>query len=306
MTDFKPSYLNLLNNNELEKRTKALYQKLEKCDICPNNCNINRLKGEKGVCNTPDKLIISSYGPHFGEESPLVGNHGSGTVFFTNCNLKCVFCQNYEISQHGDGYEVSPDFLAAIFLSLQENRCHNINLVTPTHQIPGIVKAIFIAAREGLKIPIVYNSGGYDSMESLRLLEGIIDLYMPDFKYWDQKIALKLSKVREYPHFAREALKEMQRQTGCLVTDKHGIAQKGLIVRHLVLPENYAGTEEVVKFISNEISKDTYINIMDQYRPCFNAGKYSAISRPISNVEYKLAIENAKKYGLWRFDKDSN
>lgn len=304
MPDFKTCYLNLLDNNELEERAKILYQKLEKCQICPNNCNVNRLKGEKGLCGTLDKLIISSYGAHFGEESPLVGNYGSGTVFFTNCNLKCVFCQNYEISQLGEGYELTPEFLASIFLALQENKCHNINLVSPTHQIPGIVMAIYIAAKEGLKIPIVYNAGGYDSMETLKLLDGIIDIYMPDFKYWDKEIALKLSKVKEYPHFARKALKEMHRQVGDLVVDRYGIAQRGVIVRHLVLPENQAGSEEIVRFISEEISNDTYINIIDQYRPCFNAGKYPEISRRISRDEFKDTIGHAKNHGLLRLDKD--
>lgn len=245
--------------------------------------------------------MIASYGPHFGEERPLVGEGGSGTIFFTYCNMACVYCQNWEISHEGEGEEVSEETLAKVMLILKVWGCHNINLVTPTHQIPFIVKAIKIAAESGLDLPIVYNCGGYESVETLRLLEGIIDIYMPDIKYMDEKVALRLSKVKNYPEVVKLAVKEMHRQVGDLVIE-NGIAKRGLIIRHLVLPNDLSQTEEVIKFVAQEISPNTYFNLMDQYRPCGEAWKYPPLDRKITKEEWNRALELAKKYGLKRLD----
>ncbi|WP_028841041.1 radical SAM protein [Thermodesulfobacterium hveragerdense] len=296
-----PSYLKLMETGEIDKRIEILYAKLESCDLCPNRCGVNRLKGERGFCKVLDKPMISSYGPHFGEERPLVGENGSGAIFFTYCNMACVYCQNWEISHLGEGDVLGVEDLAKIMIILQVWGCHNINLVTPTHQVPFIVKAIKLAAEMGLQLPIVYNCGGYESLETLRLLEDIVDIYMPDIKYLDDKIALKLSKVKNYSSVVREAVKEMHRQVGDLVIEG-SIAKRGLIVRHLVLPEDVSQTEEVIKFIAEEVSKDTYFNLMDQYRPCGDAWKYPPLDRKITQEEWKRALSWAKKYGLKRLD----
>ncbi len=296
-----PSYLALLETGELDKRIEELYARLESCNLCPNACGVNRLKGEVGFCKVKDKPVIASYGPHFGEEKPLVGKNGSGAIFFTYCNMACVYCQNWEISHLGEGTEIKVEDLGAIMLLLQMWGCHNINLVTPTHQIPFIVKAIKLAAESGLNLPIVYNCGGYESLETLQLLKGIVDIYMPDIKYMDEKTALKLSKVKKYPEVVKKAVKEMHSQVGDLVIEG-GIAKKGLIVRHLVLPEDLSQTEEVVKFIAEEISKNTYFNLMDQYRPCGDAWKYPPLDRKITREEWNKALELAYRYGLKRLD----
>ena len=296
-----PSYLKLLESGELDERISTLYERLSPCRICPHECGVDRLKGEKGFCRVGNKPIIASYGPHFGEERPLVGQGGSGTIFFTYCNMACVYCQNWEISHEGEGEEVSEETLAKIMLILKVWGCHNINLVTPTHQIPFIVKAIKLAAQAGLDLPIVYNCGGYESVETLKLLEGIIDIYMPDIKYMDEKVALKLSKVKNYPEVVKLAVKEMHKQVGDLVVE-NGIAKKGLIVRHLVLPGDLSQTEEVIKFVAQEISPNTYFNLMDQYRPCGKAWDYPPLDRKITKEEWNRALELAKKYGLKRLD----
>ncbi len=296
-----PSYLNLVETGEIKKRKEELYKLLESCELCPNRCKVNRLAGEKGLCQVSNKPMISSYGPHFGEESPLVGIGGSGTIFFTYCNMKCVFCQNWEISHEGDGEEITCEDLAKIMIILQTWGCHNINLVTPTHQIPFIVEAIEIAAKKGLNLPIVYNCGGYESLEVLKLLEGIVDIYMPDIKYMNDEVALKLSKVKNYSRVVKEAVKEMHRQVGDLVIEE-GIAKRGLLVRHLVLPGDLSQTEEVIKFIAEEISKNTYFNLMDQYRPCGDAWKYPPLDRMITEEEWEKALSLAEKYGLRRLD----
>ncbi len=298
---FEPSYLELLESGELDRRIEALYARLSPCVLCPNECRVDRLRGEKGLCRVGDRPMISSYGPHFGEEAPLVGFGGSGTIFFTYCNLACVYCQNWEISHLGEGEEISVEELARIMLLLQARGCHNINLVTPTHQVPFIVEAVKKAAEEGLRLPLVYNCGGYESVETLKLLEGIVDIYMPDFKYADEKVALRLSKVRKYPQIARKALKEMHRQVGDLVI-KDGIALRGLLVRHLVLPGGLAGTPEVLRFIARELSPETYVNIMDQYRPCGEAWKYPPLDRPLYREEYEEALAWAERVGLKRLD----
>ncbi|QER41820.1 radical SAM protein [Thermodesulfobacterium sp. TA1] len=296
-----PSYLKLMDNGEIDKRIEALYTKLECCDLCPNRCEVNRLKGERGFCKVLDRPMVSSYGPHFGEERPLVGKNGSGAIFFTYCNMACVYCQNWEISHLGDGDIAWVDDLAKIMLILQAWGCHNINLVTPTHQVPFIVKAIKLAAEKGLRLPIVYNCGGYESLDTLKLLEDIVDIYMPDIKYMNDEVALKLSKVKNYSSVVKTAVKEMYRQVGDLVIED-GIAKRGLIVRHLVLPQDLSQTEEVIKFIAEEISKDTYFNLMDQYRPCGDAWKYPPLDRKITQEEWERALSLAKKYGLKRLD----
>ncbi len=292
-----------ITKEELSRRKEALYAILEECSLCPRHCGVNRLKGEVGACKTADKAVVSTYGAHFGEERPLVGTRGSGTVFFSWCNLRCIYCQNYEISHLGEGNPVTTDVLAFIFLSIKEGGCHNLNLVTPTHVIPFWVKALEIIEEETrFDIPIVYNCSGYEDVEVLRLLEGIVDIYMPDFKYWDEATARRLSGIKDYPEVAKRALKEMHRQVGDLVIDSDGVAKQGLLVRHLVLPGGLAGTKEVVRFIAEEISKDTYINIMDQYRPCGPHELPAPLNRRITQAEYQEAIDAARGVGLWRID----
>jgi putative pyruvate formate lyase activating enzyme len=248
--------------------------------------------------------MVSSYGPHFGEEAPLVGVNGSGTIFFTYCNLRCIFCQNYSISQLGEGNKTSSEGLAKMMLSLQARGCHNINLVSPTHVVPFILDALELAAGMGLNLPLVYNTGGYDSLETLELLDGIVDIYMPDMKYSDEKTAENLSGIKDYPRINRAAVKEMHRQVGDLQIDEHGVAQRGLLVRHLVLPNRLAGTKEVTRFLAREVSTETYLNIMAQYRPCYKAYDVPSISRPLDKEEFQEAINLAHKQGLHRLDKD--
>ena len=298
-----PSYRELLKTGELERRAKRALELLEECRLCPRECKVNRLKDERGACRTGRKAVVSSYGPHFGEEAPLVGFNGSGTIFFTWCNSRCVFCQNYEISQLGEGEPVSPEALAEMMLALQRMGCHNINFVTPTHVVPQILEALIIAAEKGLNVPLVYNTGGYDSVETLKLLEGIFDIYMPDMKYSDPEIAEKYSGLKNYPEINKAAVKEMHRQVGDLLLDESGIATRGLLVRHLVLPNGLAGTEEIVRFIAREISPNTYVNIMDQYRPCYRAYEYPELSRRITAQEYLAAVRAAEEAGLRRLDK---
>lgn len=295
------SYLKL-SSQEFAERIKLSDEILKECILCPRQCKVDRTAGETGFCKTGDKLFISSWGPHFGEEKPLVGYYGSGTIFFGYCNLGCIYCQNYTISHLGEGDEISFEKLANIMISLQKSGCHNINLVTPTHQMPMILHSISIAKGLGLTVPIVYNCGGYESLESLKIFDGIIDIYMPDFKYSDPEMGLKYSKAEDYPHVVKTAVKEMHRQVGDLVLNESGIAKKGLLIRHLVLPNNIAGTEEFVKFVAENISKDTYVNIMDQYRPCYKAYDYPELNRRTTNKEYKEAIKTALAAGLNRLD----
>jgi len=264
---------------------------------------VNRLAGDVGKCRTPREAMVSSYGPHFGEEAPLVGRHGSGTIFFTNCNLRCLFCQNYSISQLGEGQKVSKEELAYMMLSLQAKGCHNINLVSPTHVVPQILEALELAVESGLHLPLVYNSGGYDSVETLRILDGIVDIYMPDMKYDDEETARELSGIENYPEINKAAIKEMYRQTGDLEINEEGVAQRGLLVRHLVLPHGLAGTKGIVNFLSKEISRNTYVNIMDQYHPCYNAFQIPSLGRRISSAEFREALSSAREAGLSRLDK---
>jgi len=294
-----PSYLNL-SEAEWKNRIDSLYSLISPCRLCPRCCGVDRLKGQKGYCQINNKPRFSSYGPHFGEEAPLVGRYGSGTIFFSYCNLGCIYCQNYTLSHLGEGQEQTVVKLASTMLVLQGMKCHNINLVTPTHQVPMIVEAIFYAVRSGLRLPIVYNSGGYDSVETLKLLEGIVDIYMPDFKYWDSRWSKQYSDAEDYPEVARAAIKEMHRQVGDLKINAEGIAERGLIIRHLVLPGGIASTEEVMNFIAKEISPNTFVNVMDQYHPCFRAFEYSYLDRRLTKEEFQKALEAARRAGLKR------
>ena len=272
--------------------------------MCPRRCGVNRLAGESGECQVTTQVIVSSYDPHFGEEAPLVGRHGSGTIFFTYCNLHCTFCQNYTISQLGEGSPVDKAKLAGMMLSLQARGCHNINLVSPTHVVPYILEALELAADKGLHLPLVYNTGGYDTIETLELLDGVVDIYMPDMKYSDEKIAEQLSGIKDYPKVNKAAVKEMHRQVGDLQLDEQGIAQRGLLVRHLVLPNGLAGTEEVVRFLAKEVSANTYLNIMAQYHPCYKAFDMPQLARPLLRQEFYEALDLAHQQGLYRLDKE--
>jgi len=297
------AYLELYRSGELAKRVEAARALLQNCQVCPRHCAVNRLIGETGKCHTPRLAAVSSCVPHFGEEAPLVGRHGSGTIFFTNCNLKCIFCQNYYISQLGDGAELNRQELAKTMLSLQAKGCHNINLVSPTHVVPQILEALEVAIELGLRLPLVYNSGGYDSVETLKILDGVVDIYMPDMKYSDEEIAEELSDIKDYPSVNRAAVKEMHRQVGDLQIDEDGIAVRGLLIRHLVLPRRLAGTKETLNFIAEEISQNSYVNIMAQYHPCYKAFQMPRLARPLLHQEFLEAVELAHKAGLNRLGK---
>ena len=298
---FVPAYLKV-RAETFEESAEWLERVLADCTLCPRQCHVKRNAGEQGYCRTGQLPFVSSWGPHRGEERPLVGRGGSGTIFFSNCNLGCLYCQNYTISHLGEGAEISHERLADIMLSLQEAGCHNINLVTPTHQVPGIVRSVKIASDKGLSLPLVYNCGGYESLAAIALLDGIIDIYMPDFKYADPAAAERYSDAVDYPERAREAIREMHRQVGDLVMDERGIATRGLLVRHLVLPEGLAGTEEVVEFIAAEISPHTYLNVMDQYHPCDRACEHPFLNRRIGVREYEDALACARRAGMTRID----
>jgi len=297
------AYLKLYRNGKLRERVETAVSLLESCSVCPRSCGVNRLAGDAGKCHTPREAMMSSYGPHFGEEAPLVGRYGSGTIFFTNCNLRCLFCQNYSISQLGEGQKVSKKELAYIMLSLQAKGCHNINLVSPTHVVPQILEALELAVESGLHLPLVYNSGGYDSVETLRILDGIVDIYMPDMKYDDEATARELSGIENYPEVNKAAIKEMHRQTGDLEMNKEGVAQRGLLVRHLVLPNGLAGTKGIMNFLSKEISRNTYVNIMAQYYPCYKTCEIPSLGRRLSPAEFREALSLAQEAGLRRLDK---
>ena len=302
MASFRPAYIETYNRGLLKKKIDQAYEVLKACTLCPRACGVDRLSGEKGICQTGEHAIVSSYHPHFGEESPLVGNHGSGTIFFARCNLLCIFCQNYDISHEGEGVEFSSEQLAMTMLSLQDKGCPNINFVTPTHVVPQILAALDKAIEAGLRVPLVYNTGGYDRSETLAILDGVFDIYMPDFKFWDPKVAEELSDAPDYPEVAREALKEMHRQVGDLVMDQQGVAQRGLLIRHLVLPDGLAGTRQVMRFLAREVSPDSYVNIMAQYRPCGRASEVQALRRTITEEEHQEAIQMAHNEGITRLD----
>ncbi|MHB9112117.1 MAG: radical SAM protein [Thermoleophilia bacterium] len=304
--NFQPAYLALIESGELERRVTSAFRHLENCDLCARHCHVNRRETIRGaVCRTGERAIIHSYGPHHGEEDVLRGWTGSGTIFFSWCNLRCVYCQNWEISHKGVGREVEPEELAGMMCELQNQGCHNVNFVSPSHVVAQILAAVFIAARQGLRLPLVYNTGGYDSLEALELLDGVIDIYMPDMKYGDSRRAKHYSHVKNYWERNQAAIREMHRQVGDLVMDERGVARRGLLVRHLVLPGGLANTEKVMEFLSEEISRNTYLNLMDQYHPCFRASEYPPLDRPIRRQEYEEALRLAEKYGLRRLDRQS-
>ena len=295
-----PLYLQM-DPATLEARANGLRALLSPCRLCPRNCGVDRLGGQVGACRVGAQPMVSSYGAHFGEERPLVGRGGSGTIFLTGCNLRCLYCQNYDISQLGSGETVSCADVAEMMLELQRRGCHNVNWVTPTHQVQMLVEALQCARGLGLKLPIVYNCGGYESVETLRLLDGIVGIYMPDAKYADNAVGERLSGVPDYWDRCREALAEMHRQVGDLQIGEDGIARRGLLVRHLVLPKYLAGTAEVMRFLAS-LSPNTYVNVMTQYRPTFRAHEFPIIARPLTRTEFQDAIRAARDAGLTRLD----
>lgn len=296
------AYLEAYRNGRLQQSIGRSLRWMAKCTLCPRFCRVNRIEGEVGFCRTGRLAVLASFGPHFGEESPLVGTNGSGTIFFSHCNLLCVFCQNYEISHGGEGVPVTAGQLANVMLDLQKLGCHNINFVTPSHVIPQILEALPAAIEQGLEVPLVYNCGGYERVPALRLLDGIVDIYMPDFKFWEPKVAEQLCDAPDYPKRAREAFQEMHRQVGDLKLDAKGVAHCGLLVRHLVMPDGMAGTKQILQFLATEISRHTYVNIMDQYRPCGGAVGKPHIGRRITHDEYDEALRMARNAGLTRLD----
>lgn len=297
----KPSYLLRLQPGELVERADRAMEHLFACNGCAWNCKVNRRSGELGKCRTGALARVSSYGPHLGEERPLSGWKGSGTIFFSHCNLACQYCQNYTISQSDHGEEIDSFGLATIMIELQEYGSHNINLVSPSHVVPQILAAVALAAQAGLRLPLVYNSGGYDSLDVLRLLDGVVDIYMPDMKYADEQVGRKYSRVPNYPQVNQAVVKEMHRQVGDLQIEG-GLAVRGLLVRHLILPNHLAGTSDIVRFLAEEISKNTYLNLMDQYHPAFRAHLFPEINRLISREEYQEAVQLASQAGLHRLD----
>ncbi|MGD1151537.1 MAG: radical SAM protein [Syntrophales bacterium] len=298
----EPSYLKLYRGGKLKDRIDRAVELMRDCSLCPRECHVDRLSGELGFCRTGKKAKVASLHAHFGEESPLVGTGGSGTIFFRSCNLLCYFCQNYDISHDAEGGEVEPKDLADMMLSLQRRGCHNINFVTPSHVVPQILQGLFIAIERDLKVPLVYNTGGYDKVETLKILDGIFDIYMPDFKFWEARWSEKFCKAPDYRKIAAAAIKEMHRQVGDLLIDESGIAEKGLLVRHLVMPNDVSNTGEVMTFLADKISEDTYVNVMDQYHPCGQATLDPVINRRLTRTEYAEAVRRTREAGLYRLD----
>lgn len=301
---FAPRYVRLFESGELEQRAKSGLMELSCCRLCPRDCDVNRLSDEIGVCKTGRYAFVSSHFAHFGEEDCLRGTRGSGTIFFSCCNLRCVFCQNYDISWLGEGSPTPPDELAEMMLQLQRRGCHNINFVTPEHVVPQILEALLPAIGQGLRLPLVYNTGGYDSLHSIELMNGIVDVYMPDFKVWNVETARRYLKAPNYPEAARRAILEMHRQVGPLVFDEYGLALRGVLIRHLVVPGLVEQTRQILKWIADELGPDTYVNLMDQYSPAGRVGSrdYSEINRRITSKEYEVALEAAFAAGLRRLD----
>ncbi len=297
----EPGYVSLQSSGELARRAGLAAVRLSECDLCAQECGADR-STERGECHTGTEAIVSSHHTHLGEEASISGWRGSGTIFFTQCNLKCRFCSNYEISMLGQGRQVEPREIARMMLELEGIGCHNINFVSPSHVVPMILSAVDIAAAAGLTIPLVYNTGGYDSVKTLELLDGVIDIYMPDMKYFDDEIGEKYTGARNYPTVNRAAVKEMHRQVGDLTLDEEGIATRGLLVRHLVMPDGVAGTAEIARFLVEEISTDTYVNVMAQYRPAFHSCESDPLDRPTTIVEYEAAVEIMRSAGLHRLD----
>jgi putative pyruvate formate lyase activating enzyme len=304
---FQPSYLALWRSGELSQRVDLALKKLTDCTLCPRNCHVNRIEDKAKVCKTGRYATVSSHFAHFGEESCLRGRFGSGTIFFSWCNLRCVFCQNYEISWLGKGRTLEPRELAEMMLNLQDQGCHNINLVTPTHVVPQILEALLLAVEGGLQLPLVYNTGGYDSLDSLALLDGIVDIYMPDFKFWDPEKAKRYAQAPDYPEVARQAIKEMHRQVGALLLDQHGLALRGVLLRHLVMPGNVAETTEIMRWVGRELGPETYVNLMFQYHPAgrVTGQEYTEIDRCTLPSEFQQATQSFYSAGLRRLDRDS-
>ena len=294
--------MKLYREGKLQERVDHAVSLMRECALCPRDCRVNRLEGETGFCRTGRKAIVASMHAHFGEEAPLVGTGGSGTIFFSSCNLLCTFCQNFDISHLMEGHETEPGNLASMMLSLQKRGCHNINFVTPSHVAPQILEGLIIAAENGLRVPLVYNTGGYDRIETLKILDGVFDVYMPDFKFWDERWADRFCSAPDYRRRAVAAIKEMHRQVGDLIIDASGVAVKGLIVRHLVMPNDVSNTREVMTFLAGKISKDTYVNVMDQYHPCGKAMADPGINRRITRGEYIAAVQWTRDAGLHRLD----
>jgi len=294
-----PRYLSAYKDGSLKKKAEMLFSALSRCDICPRNCKVNRLENKQGFCKTGKKAKVYSYFCHHGEEPGISGTNGSGTIFFTNCNLRCVYCQNYEFSQLDKGKETGDEELASFMLELQQEGCHNVNFVTPTHNIPQILMAVVLAVEKGLKIPLVYNSSGYDSVETLRLLEGIFDIYMPDARYFDSQTASRFSQAKDYPAINQAAIKEMRHQVGVVKFSPDEIIEKGLLIRHLVLPNKLSGTEEIMAFIARELGTDTHISLMSQYFPCHKAKDYPELTRRLTLEEYQEAMNIMHSYGLY-------
>jgi putative pyruvate formate lyase activating enzyme len=302
LSDDAPAYIRSHARGHLKRRVAAARERMRQCDLCPRQCGVNRLAGETGFCRTAAEAWVASYAPHFGEEAPLVGHHGSGTIFFTHCNLGCRFCQNFDISHRGAGQPITHAQLAAMMMQLQDLGCHNVNLVSPSHVVPQLLTALEKAVSMGLHIPLVYNTGGYDNPDTLELLEGIVDIYMPDFKFWNPASSRAYCDVPDYPEVARQALRVMHRQVGELTMDAEGIARRGMIIRHLVMPQGLAETRGILTFIAEHLSRDTYVNLMPQYRPCGQAGEFPALSRSLTSREFKAAVMAALKIGLRRLD----
>ncbi len=300
---YAPPYLELHRSGELKQRGEKLWDIMKECRLCPRNCRVNRMEGERGICRATSKLVVNSAHPHFGEEAPLVGSGGSGTIFFSHCGLRCVFCINWQISHGGEGSEKSIGDLADMMLYLQEIGCNNINVVTPTHYAPHIVLALDEAAGQGLTLPLVYNTCGWERLEILRMLDGIVDIYLPDFKYHSPEMAAKYSAGAErYPVMARDALLEMHRQVGTAHPAGDGLIYRGLMIRHLVMPNNVSGTDRVMEWISKNLPGNTYVNLMSQYRPMYRAHQYPDIDRPLTRKEFQQAIRWAREAGLTNLD----
>ncbi|MBU4345785.1 MAG: radical SAM protein [Candidatus Omnitrophica bacterium] len=293
-----PAYLKAGHNGTLKQLCEQARKMLESCSICPRRCKVNRLKGEQGFCKTGLLPKVCSFMPHHGEEPPISGERGSGTIFFSHCNMACTYCQNYEFSQLEEGREVEFEELAGFMLQLQDMGCHNINFVTPTHVMPQILQALIIAIPKGLKIPLVYNTGGYELAQVIKLLDGIVDIYMPDMRYADNDMAVKYSQAPDYPQYNQQALEQMHRQVGVADRDNAGIIRRGLIIRHLVLPQNISGTEKIMQFIAGKLSPEAYISLMSQYLPCYKAEEFPEINRRITSAEYEAAQKIMRACGL--------
>ena len=303
MSSDAPCYIQTWGKGLLQEKIQQAADILQSCTLCPRKCRVNRKAGEKGICRTTDQAIVYGYHAHFGEESPLVGRYGSGTIFFTHCNLKCNFCQNFEISHKGMGKPVSEMELANMMLELQKEGCHNINFVTPSHVVPQILSAVLLAAERGLSLPLIYNSSAYDAVETLQILDGVVDIYMPDFKFWDPRTSDITCGAPDYPDAARKAIVEMHRQVGDLVMDASGLARRGLLIRHLVMPDGLSETLEIMKFIATKVSADTYVNVMSQYHPSGDIGSMKSLRRQITPQEHAKALQYALEAGLTRIDK---